>query len=35
MTGATNWFSYKFDTKASWVNEKGEEVHDELNNSKK
>lgn len=27
MTGATNWFGYKFDTKASWVNEKGEEVH--------
>ena len=27
MTGATNWFGYKFDTKASWVNEKGKEIH--------
>ena len=27
LTGATNWFGYKFDTKASWINEKREEVH--------
>lgn len=27
LTGATNWFGYKFDAKASWVNKKGEEVH--------
>lgn len=27
MTGATNWFGYKFDTKASWINEKGKEIH--------
>ncbi len=27
MTAATNWFGYKFDTKASWVNEKGEKKH--------
>ena len=27
MTGATNWFGYKFDTKASWVNEKSKEIH--------
>lgn len=27
MTDATNWFGYKFDTKASWINEKGKETH--------
>lgn len=27
MTEATNWFGYKFDTKASWVNKKKEEIH--------
>lgn len=27
MTGATNWFGYKFDTKASWVNKKRKEIH--------
>lgn len=27
LTGATNWFGYKFDSKASWVNEKREKVH--------
>ena len=27
LTGATNWFGYKFDAKASWVNENGKEIH--------
>lgn len=27
MNGATNWFGIKFDTKASWINEKGKEIH--------
>lgn len=27
LTGATNWFGYKFDCKASWVNEKRETKH--------
>ena len=27
MTCATNWFGYKFDTKASWVSETGKEIH--------
>ena len=27
LTGATNWFGYKFDAKASWVNEQGKEIH--------
>ena len=27
MTKAINWFGYEFDTKASWVNEKGKEIH--------
>ena len=27
LTGATSWFGYKFDAKASWVNEHGKEIH--------
>lgn len=27
MTKAINWFGYEFDTKASWVNENGKEIH--------
>ena len=26
MTGATNWFGYKFDSKASWVDKTGKEI---------
>lgn len=26
MTGATNWFGYKFDTKASWIREDGKHI---------
>lgn len=27
LTGATNWFGYKFDCKASWKNKEGKEIH--------
>lgn len=27
MTGATNWFGYKFDCKASWINKDKKEIH--------